>query len=48
MGQGEWLQHFDPELEPVFETDRNLGFPDRVRLRWRQWGDPLPIGLPAP
>jgi len=30
-------------LGPVLETDRLLGAPDRVRLRRRDWGDPVPI-----
>jgi cephalosporin-C deacetylase-like acetyl esterase len=34
---------FREHFTHVFESDRNLGVPDRVRLQWRRLGEPLPI-----
>jgi cephalosporin-C deacetylase-like acetyl esterase len=31
------------ELSYVFDTERNLGTPERVRLIWRGFGEPLPV-----
>jgi cephalosporin-C deacetylase-like acetyl esterase len=36
-------QNFRKELDYVFESDRNLGSPDRVRLLSRGFREPLPI-----